>query len=157
MDDSTINISISLKYTRKSHWKFWREQILQIAPHLPRTAADQKWIYYSTINISISIFQNISESLTEIIFSSQEVLISLYFWIKEMLVSCQDLSPNRPFQELRQVIQNNQLHQLKTLSFFKIISPILVVGLKNQMSSAQIGGLLLLPLRLPRPWAPPAD
>ena len=34
---------------------------------------------------------------------------------------------------------------------FKTISPILVVGLKNSLSSAQIGGLLLLPLRLPRP------
>ena len=30
-------------------------------------------------------------------------------------------------------------------------------GWKNTMSSAQIGGLLLLPLRLPRPWAPPTD
>ena len=34
------------------------------------------------------------------LFSSREVLISLYFWIKEMFVSCRDLSPNRPFQEL---------------------------------------------------------
>ena len=38
--------------------------------------------------------------------------------------------------------KNNQLHQLKILSLFKIVSSYLVAGLKNSVNSAQFGDLL---------------
>ena len=42
------------------------------------------------------------------VISSQEVLFSLYFWIKERFISCRDLSPYRHFQELSKNIIKSQ-------------------------------------------------
>ena len=88
--------------------------------------------------------------------SSLEVLFSLYFWIKGKFIwSCLDLSPHRPYQELRQILQNNQLYRLKILSLFSNLSlPIWSLAWKIQWAPLNLGDRLLIPQG---PAAPPSS
>ena len=92
---------------------------------LPKTG-NGKAIILSTraaFYLSASVFQPESNATNQqIVISSYEVLFSVYFWIKEILLHHVEI-----FRQTGLIKNchkfNNQLYQLKTPSLFKIIHP----------------------------------
>ena len=105
---------------RRKFWKFAENSL------------KRRSFYEALISYRIVSYREKNPHIVSISYRVKKKLIALHW-------SCQDLSPNRPYQELWQLKQNNQLYQLRRLSLFKTVSPNLVVGLKNSLSSALFG------------------